>query len=420
MSVLSHSQTISVITGNTTISHPQNKPIHIKLSKNFVITSETQFFIIGSNNITIEGHKNHDIIVAYAYIAGLEYPGLVRNGTTTTRAYDNITIKHININTSPITTVVLANNAGWIGQRYFGRNAKNVVIRECTNNSIISNYGGGIVGSDAYCIVAECVNKGVCSGINSGGCVGADANSVRAWKCKNNFTGIISGNEAGGIFGSSAVGCIAKNCHNEAEISGLSSGGIFGGSSGSILNQNMTSECKNTGTVSGSNTGGIFGYSHNTSSAYKCYNTGLLTNTVSGSNGIFGNDAQQCTVEACYNTGNIIATASGGGIFGTASSCTIRNCYNSGSLGTVGYGITSDTGGNANLIDHCYVSSLAITGLDPLHVSTITSDVVSNSSDVVEAIGVWKNKSADKYLQGTDGSIWIRKCYGEPYTLNYC
>jgi len=419
MSVLSYSQTVSVITGNTTISHPHNKPIHIKLSKNFVITKEDQFFIIGSNNITIEGHKNHDVIIGYACVVGNEYPGLVRNGTTSTRAYDNITIKNITINTSPINTVVLANNAGWIGQRYFGRNAKNVVIRGCTNKSIISNYGGGIVGSDASCIVAECVNNGVCSGLECGGCMGAFANGARAWKCKDNFTGIISGNGAGGIFGSSSVGCIAKNCHNEAEISGQGSGGIFGRSSGSI-SQNIATECYNTGTVSGVGTGGIFGYNHNTGSAYKCYNTGLLTNTISGSNGIFGNSSYQCTAEACYNTGNIIASAIGGGIFGFANSCTIRNCYNSGSLGTIGYGITSDTGGNANLIDHCYVSSLAITGLDPLHVSTITSDVVSNSSDVVEAVGVWKNKSADKYLQGTDGSIWIRKHCGEPYQLNYC
>jgi hypothetical protein len=420
MTTISHSQTINApLSGVTTIAHPKNKPIHIKLGKSFSVTSATQYFVIGSNNVTIEGSKCATVVVSYSGGEGPEpYPGLVQNGTSGVRAYDCLTVKHIKITNDVANAVPLAANAGWIGQRYFGRNAKDVVIKECTNSGPISNTEcGGIVGSDSTCMVSECVNNSPVSSASSGGIVGARADGTHAYKCKNTATALVSGTDAGGVFGEFAVGCSAKRCRNEAVVSGAGAGGIFGGA-GTELNQNKACECKNSGAVTGNDAGGIFGRSQDTSSAYKCYNTGALNATVGAVGGIFGNGSDRCTAEACFNNSNMTGVA--GGIFAGAVNSTVRNCYNFGSLGTVGYGIINNDFG-ANLIDECYVASAAITGLNPIHPAAVVSTIVTKYvSGVSEATGEWRDRCANKYLCGTDGTIWVRRCRNEPYKLNLC
>ena len=418
MTTISHSQTINApLSGITTIAHPKNKPIHIKLGNSFSVTGSNQYFVIGSNNVTIEGSKCATVVVSYT--GGVPYLGLVQNGTSGVRAYDCLTVKHIKITNDVTNAVPLAAYAGWIGQRYFGRNAKDVVIKECTNNGPISNDDcGGIVGADSTCMVSECVNNSPVATEYSGGIVGAYADGTHAYKCKNTATALVSSIDTGGVFGAYAVGCSAKRCRNEAVVSGIGAGGIFGGA-GSELNQNKACECKNSGAVTGKDAGGIFGASQDTSSAYKCYNTGALTAGVGEYvGGIFGNSSDRCTAEACFNNSNM--TGAAGGIFAGAINSTARNCYNFGSLGTLGFGIISNDLG-ANLIDECYVASAAITGLNPIHPAGVVSTIVTKYvSGVSEATGEWRDRSANKYLCGTDGTVWIRRCRNEPYKLNLC
>lgn len=427
--LISQSTTLnSPLQGPTLVRHPQNKPIHIKLSKTFAVTGSTQYFIIGSNNITIEGCKNSDIIVSYSDGYNLPYPGLIRNGTNgnfppvldpeVICAFDNLIVKHIRINTAvsinnPLL-VSLKNNHGWIGQQYFGIGAKNVIIKECINNAIISNNCGGIVGNNSTCILMKCVNNGIIGGA-SGGCVGSDANGTRAFKCKNMATATISGG-SGGIFGANSVGCSAKRCKNEATINGNQSGGIFGiGLSG--IHMNNATGCKNSGIIQGRNAGGIFGGSQDTSSAYKCYNT---SNALFG-NGIFGGGASRCIAEACFNTGTI--SKDYGGIFGNSFNCTAQNCYYSGTpLPTNAYGIIGsifmgdDIG---NVVDHCYVSSsLQVATNNPISAPLSGIVITKDVSGTAEATGIWKDRKANKYLIGTDGSIWIRRRRNQPYKLN--
>ena len=427
MTTISHSQTINApLSGPTLIQHPKNRPIHIKLGKSFSVTGETQYFVVGSNNVTIEGSKCATVVVSYT--GGVPYLGLVQNGNISpfVRAYDCLTVKHIKITNDVTNAVPLAAYAGWIGQQHFGRNAKDVVIKECTNNGPISNNNcGGIVGAYSTCMVVECVNNCVIplNIFSAGGIVGDSADKTHAYKCKNTAMALIQGPYSGGIFGANVVGCSAKRCRNEAAISGEQAGGIFGGSDGRI-NQNNACECKNSGAVTGPNAGGIFGNAQNTSSAFKCYNTGALTSPASGQiiGGIFGNNAVRCTAEACFNNSNMIGNV--GGIFADANSCTARNCYNFGSLGTAGYGIICDASGGGNLIDECYVASAAITtpvALNPIHpAATVSTIVTKHVSGVSEATGEWRDRSANKYLCGTDGTVWIRRCRNEPYKLNLC
>jgi hypothetical protein len=429
MTTISHSQTINApLSGPTLIQHPKNRPIHIKLGKSFSVTGATQYFVVGSNNVTIEGSKCSTIIVSYAGVTPnppTPYPGLVQNGSSNVRAYDCLTVKHIKINNDVANAVSLDDRAGWVCQQYFGRNAKDVVVKECTNNGPIANYGsGGIVGDNATCMVSECVNNGVISGDEAAGIVGHESDGTRVYKCKNTATALVQGVRAGGIIGGESVGCSAKRCRNEAAVSGDGAGGIFGNGKGSYsrVNQNNATECKNSGAVTGNEAGGIFGRQHDTSSAFKCYNTGALTAPSSAGqivSGIFGNDARRCTAEACFNNSNMTNVA--GGIFAGATDSTARNCYNFGSLGTAGYGIMNDTSGGANLIDECYVASAAITGQDPIHPAATTSTIVTKYvSGVSEATGEWRDRRANKYLCGTDGTVWIRQCRNEPYKLNLC
>lgn len=408
MTTLTRSQTVNALTGITYIKHPHDKPICIKLGKTFAITGADQYFVIQSNNVTIKGSRKREVLVSY--VGGL-YIGLVQNGTFTTRAYDNLTVKNICISTAiGQSQVVLDPDGGWIGQTRFGTNAQNVVVKCCVNNGEISENGGGIVGSFSSCSIIKCVNNGLISQTGSGGIVGANSSGTNVIKCKNTETARILGNGAGGIFGYNPVNCSAKQCNNKADILSTNTGGIFGLCTSVAYNNAI--ECKNSGKISGSgSSGGIFSAGLY-SSAYKCYNTGDIINN---NGGIFGTRTNYCVVLACYNIGNI---TNGAGIIGSGKSNTIRNCYNYGSLGN-GYGIINDTGNNANLIDHCYVASLAISGQNPIHPSTITSTIVTKTSDVSEASGKWKDCYADKYLLGTDGTIWIKR-HNKPYKLNMC
>jgi len=206
----------------------------------------TQYFILDSSNITIDGSKN------VVNVNVDSYPGLVKNGTSDTSGNSNITIRNLGVE----STYSVAGSGGWIGQSYFGNNA--------TDNLVTNSYSTGPIGG------------------NAGGIFGAES-SAAIRNCYS--TGSIS-NNAGGIFGYGSKGSVS-NCYSNGDID-ANAGGIFGfGSSGSATN------CYSRGTI-GFSAGGIFGYYSFNSSANNCYSTG----TINGGEGI----GAFIDVSYCYST----------------------------------------------------------------------------------------------------------------------
>ena len=79
------------------IKNTHSKPIKIKLGKSLRVSSPYNYFVIGSNNVTIIGSKNEIII---DYPDTYAYDGLIRNPVSDTNTmycgFDNITIKNGN------------------------------------------------------------------------------------------------------------------------------------------------------------------------------------------------------------------------------------------------------------------------------------------------------------------------------------
>ena len=190
---------ISYSTGNTiwtpitawpvTLSNPYLNPLSVEFTTDLSLNDVNQYFIIDTlhYNITVDGSYN------VVNVNVDSYPGLIKN-INGSAGYSNITVQNVGV----ISTYTLANQAGWIGQAFFGKNASNCSAINCYSTGAIGDVGGGIFGF-------QCSNS---SAIN----------------CYS--TGAI-GDNAGGIFGYQNDTCSAINCYSTGTI-GISAGGIFG------------------------------------------------------------------------------------------------------------------------------------------------------------------------------------------------
>ena len=284
-SITLNSTNIATYTFPITINggNPSNN-IVVTFGSDLVFTSSDNYFIIGSEYVTIDG--GHNIIT----IDGIgNYIGLIRNGTGTAgvidngSVYNNITIKNIGV--VRINSSSLLVGAGWICQMYFGNSGTNITVEHCHSTGPIAGLSGGVLGQYSYATVTNCYSAGNMSDNNSGGIFGGNCYNSSATNCYS--TGDI-GYTGGGIFGQQCSGSTAVNCYSTGSI-GVWSGGIFGYDSSSITVTN----CYSTGSI-GNGGGGIVGAS--------C-------------NGIFNN---------CYTIGNIGTDA--GGILGLGASGTMTNC----------------------------------------------------------------------------------------------
>jgi hypothetical protein len=215
----------------------------IQFVNELTLTGISQYFIITSENITIDG--NYKIVNITVNL----YPGLVQNGfgagpgpAGNYLGYNNIIIKNISINSSN----TLSLGAGWIGQQWFRYGN----ISNCNSNGNITGLCGGIVGSyvgypfgpdkSPNVTIDKCYNTGQLINSNAGGICGYDpgivtiTNSYSTGNIGNNI-----GNNCGGIFGGRAGNygpCIAENCYSTGNIyinnTSNSAGGIFGTNSG--------------------------------------------------------------------------------------------------------------------------------------------------------------------------------------------
>ena len=332
-----------------------SNPIVVSFGNNLTLNSDTNYFIIGSEFITIDGGNNNVTIDSV-----INYPGLILNGTSGANGYSNVTVQNINMSTSNGSTI--AGSKGWICQNYFGRDA--------SANSYINNCS-----TDATCNSQTDRNTGLVCGPN--------AYRVICNNCSS--AGTISG---GGIFGSNCTNCQANNCFSSGTINNTNNG--WGG-------------------------GGIFASSNNNSNqANNCYSTGDIFSTIYsgnlyGSGGICG-ESNSVVVSNCYSQG-IIGINGGtdcGGIFGnnySNVSKTAINCYSSGII-QAGFGIGENT-----TQTNCYVANGSWSDVSAS--ATLTGTPTYSSGSLVNPIGlIWADIAPD------DNTIpWIFATLGySPYT----
>jgi hypothetical protein len=295
----------------------------ITLGEDVTLTNYANYFIVKRNNVTFEGNNKTITLIGVS-----EYLGLINNGTSSENGFNNLTIQNLGV-LSDNSTI---SHGGWIGQRYFSKDASNNLINNCYSTGIIKNYGGGILGANSTSTATNCYSTGTI------------------------------GSFAGGIFGGFTSNSTATNCYSSGTI-GSSAGGIFG----RLTTTSTASNCYSSGVI-GQTGGGIFSMSTSNSTATNCYSSGVI-GTAAG--GLFGFFTINSTATNCYSIGSI--GNSGGGIYGRQSSgVTATNCYSSGVIGTAAGGLfgelsTTSTATNCYLANNVWVSNDAnsnLTGTD--------------------------------------------------------
>ena len=101
----------------------------VSFASGVTLSSSTNYFICGTNNITFDGSYN---VISLSNITG--WPGFIQNGSSTTNGNNNIGVQNIFISSGSST---LASGADWTTQQYFGKNS--------TNNKVI-NTSANLIG----------------------------------------------------------------------------------------------------------------------------------------------------------------------------------------------------------------------------------------------------------------------------------
>jgi hypothetical protein len=367
-----------IINGGTSSS-----PVVITFSDDITLNSVSNYFIIGSEYITVDGLNNNVIIDSV-----LNYQGLFLNGTGTSNGYSNITIQNINLVSLNYSSLV--SMAGWICHRYYSKSSLNCILNNLSSSGNMNvNRTGGICGQECArdfgnLKITNCYSTGIISGFFTGGiCSGSagfNGGSVEITNCWS--TGDITGSESGGICGAQAGfngGSVEiTNCWSTGDITGSESGGICGITAGQQNGNVKITNCYSTGIISGFLTGGICsgfaGFNGGSVEITNCWSTGDITRSESG--GICGAQAGQLNgnvkITNCYSTGDINGSQSGG-ICGAKAgqqngNVKITNCYSTGDInGSQSGGIAGHWFGynsnNLNQITNCY-STGNINGLN--------------------------------------------------------
>ena len=306
-----------------------NTTLTITFNTNLYLTNTygntNGYFILGSNNITINGNNKE------VNINGISsYPGLFQNGTnSTTPSFTGITIENLGVTSTNSTLIQTTPYGGWVCQGYFGAYAisGNITVNYCYSNGNIGGEGGGIFGEATGQYSSATISAYNCYSLGSiipygGGIFGSytgysSSGTISAYNCYS-FGSI--GQNGGGIFGDSAglssSGTIsAYNCYSLGSI-GQSGGGIFGSyAGGSAQSTSPTSyakinanNCYSIGNIS-TNAGGIFGqYAGNGAQQYvqisanNCYTIGQITTSGTG---IYGGNNNGGTYQNCYFTNGV-------------------------------------------------------------------------------------------------------------------
>jgi hypothetical protein len=376
-----------------TIQNAGSTTVTVTFVNNLILNSENdQFFIMGNDNITVNG-DNHTVT-----IDGISnYPGLIQNGTSSSDGKNNITIEYIGVLTSNGSTLV--EEGGWVCQSFFSTNATNNNVNNCYSTGSIENNSGGILGYIA----------------------GAGYQSSVTISVLNCYSMGTIGFGCGGIFGSLAgltsSGTInISNCYSMGTI-GKAAGGIFGRSAGILSSGTINiSNCYSTGNMVDSG-GGIFGDGAGYESSVKinvsnCYSTGTIGQTAGGifgiqaGDGLFQSFLGRISVSNCYSTGTIGQNA--GGIFGSQTGLTrfsgsiiVSNCYTTGSILDATSGGIFGSDSNSN----CRVTN-SVCNIRYSNNTTINNNASNSTANVTNLS--WEDSTANSILisTGTEGSIW--------------
>jgi len=328
---------------------PSANVLKLLFSTDVTLSSTNEYFICGSDGIQFGNTSlNPDgsrprISVPFDY-----YDGLIQNGTNFTDGYNSIYIYNLILDG---TGYYNQTSAGWIGKQYFGKNATNNYIVNCTALGDI--HGGGIIGYYAgnVCIIG-CSSEGYLSQPNAGGIVGGYTNgTITIESCWT--SGAIMNDYCGGIIGGNTIGTITIiNCYTSGAIFGNYAGGICGSNVG--INGELTiTNCYTSGAINGQYCGGI-----------------------SGSITLSGSENTSISISNCYTLGFINGTQNSGGIYGLSInlgggilSLLITNCYTCGTTtSSKGYII----GGSNTLPPSCYAEAYySSSGWSTVHANTV-------------------------------------------------
>jgi hypothetical protein len=280
------------------------------------ISSNVFYIICGSDNIQFGSTSLNDdgsrptIQINNTVVPVTNYPGFIRNGTSTTNGKNNIRVFNLEINAGTDTT--MATGGGWVGQSYFGRGAANNYIVNCASHGVIAASCGGIVGSYAGSALTYGGGMLIYGGLHIIGC-----------SSSKNIDGEGAGGIVGAYGGANSGNVFCQYCWSTGTI-GSKSGGIFGFHAGDTDGTAAADSCYSIETISGTGAGGIFGESAN-GTATNCYSRGDISGTDAG--GIFGNNDNDGTATNCYSIGDIgLNPNPGGGIYGDGSPIPL-NCY---------------------------------------------------------------------------------------------
>ena len=284
----------------TNINPVSGNILTVLFTTDLTLNTASHYFICGSAYITFDGQNNTCIINNVT-----NYPGLIKNGSGAISGNGKNYITVQNINSDTLGSSTLANEGGWIGWSFFGKNANNVLITNCTSNCTISSQNtGGICGARAGSVtVSNCTSTGTISGQYAGGICGYRAGSSGSVSVSNcTSSGAISGQYAGGICGSEAGvfgSATVSNCYSTGTINGNNAGGICGSDAG-YRGVASVSNCYSTGTISGNNAGGICGSNagsnSGSASVSNCYSSGILSGINAG--GIYGANPSNTATES--------------------------------------------------------------------------------------------------------------------------
>lgn len=298
-----------------TNADPANNILKLYFTDNITLAGGGTYFSCGTDGIQFGNKSLNDAGGQFGITIQdtADYPGLINNGSEFTPGFSYISVYNTNVIAGGTST--LAEDAGWIGHKYFGKEATGNVIMNCVAQGNVSTGGGGIVGANAAnnasgtsLSIVGCLQFGDI-GQYGGGIIGAFAgqNSVATLlisQCASVGSTIDSfgGGIAGGYAGAGGS-CTITKCYSVCSI-GTGAGGIMGAHAASAGSVEVT-YCYSSGSI-GSSAGGIFG-------------SATTEN---------GGDA---TVSYCYTTGSITATS--GGIVGANATgvFSVTHCYTAGS-----------------------------------------------------------------------------------------
>lgn len=332
--------------------------LKVLFGTSITLTTADHYFIVGATNagpiqFGSESLETNGAVQSIIIDGVGLYGGVFQNGTSGASGKSNISI--YNLIVSAVNGAYLTTGGGWIAQSYFGKDATNNFILNCSSDGEIAAFGGGIVG-----LYAAYKNT-------------ATSTSLQVIGCKS--TGAIAAS-AGGIVGArggygSGGSCTVEQCWSSGEISSFG-GGIVGQYAAQSSGSMTISKCYSTGgpAVGNSSAGGICG-------SFAGFQSGVVT------------------VEKSYSTGAIMQD--GGGIYGgyagdTSGVTTASNCYSSGTITTSGTGIfgsNKETG----IATNCYSANGS------------WSDSTANTTLTGVPSG------------GTPGDIWASPSVNTPYEL---